>query len=215
MRASKAKFPWTIATALCLTSSACAGRFPASSPPNNVVVANQTQGAAAQKHEKAEATVEKGSLVFADHLPGKIVRRIELDAFNNRTGLEMGLAVIAQAKRSNKVVAVKIERMHHTIFLYVDEGLPADKHAWLRRKAEVAKRFEDSSLVVKLDLQAEGLSLEETFALDSKQYVAKGGAIPIFVKGAGMVAIITVSGLHDQEDHDFIIASLEGRFFDI
>lgn len=57
------------------------------------------------------------------------------------------------------------------------------------------------------------MTLEKTFALDEKEYLAKGGSIPIFVKSAGMVALITVSELHDEEDHKIIFDGLGGKFF--
>ena len=96
----------------------------------------------------------------------------------------------------------------------MDENLPADKHDWLKRKANVSKRFEQSSLSVKNDLVNGNMTLKETFALDDKEYLAKGGSIPVFVKNAGMIAIITVSGLHDEEDHKIIIDALKGKFFE-
>ena len=58
------------------------------------------------------------------------------------------------------------------------------------------------------------MTLAETFALDEKEYLAKGGAIPIFVKNTGMIGIITVSGLHDEEDHKIIIDALKGKFIE-
>ena len=39
------------------------------------------------------------------------------------------------------------------IFLFVDDNLPADKHLWLRRKANVAKHFEESSLSVNIGFE--------------------------------------------------------------
>ena len=142
----------------------------------------------------------------------EVLRKIELDSFNNSLGLEMGLAVVNLAKERKQNIAVKIERLNHTIFLYVDDNLPADKHNWLRRKANVAKHFEESSLSVKKDMINGNMTLEKTFALDEKEYLAKGGSIPIFVKNVGMVAIITVSGLHDEEDHKIIIDALKGKY---
>lgn len=56
------------------------------------------------------------------------------------------------------------------------------------------------------------MSLEKTFGLDEKDFIAKGGSIPIFVKDVGMVATITVPGLHDEEDHKIIIDALKGRY---
>lgn len=144
----------------------------------------------------------------------EIVKKIELDNFNNHIGLEMGLAVVNLAKERNQKVAVKIERLNHTIFLFVDDDLPADKHLWLKRKANVAKHFEESSLSVKTDLTIENMTIEGTFALTNKKHLAKGGAIPVFVKNAGMIAIITVSGLHDEEDHKIIIEALKGKYIE-
>ena len=45
-----------------------------------------------------------------------------------------------------------------------------------------------------------------------KRFPAKGGAIPIFVKNGGMIAVVTVSGLHDEEDHNIIIEALKGSY---
>lgn len=142
----------------------------------------------------------------------EIIKKIELDNFNNRIGLEIGLAIVHLSKERNQNIAVQIERLTHVIFLYVDDNLPADKHNWIRRKANVAKHFEESSLSVKYQLTKESMTLEETFALDPKDYLAKGGSVPIVVKNAGMVAIVTVSGLQDEEDHKIIIESLKGKY---
>ena len=142
-----------------------------------------------------------------------MVKTIELEQFSNKLALQMGLAVVELAKSRDQHIGIEISRLNHTVFLYIDDSLPADKHNWLRRKANVAKRFEESSLVVKNDLEAGKMSLDKTFGLDERDFLAKGGSIPIFVKGAGMVATITVSGLHDIEDHKIIVDALKGVFF--
>lgn len=141
------------------------------------------------------------------------IRKIELESFTNSLALKMGLKIVELAKSRNQQIAVEIQRLTHSVFHYIDDGLPADKLNWLRRKANVAKHFEESSLSVKLDLQQNNMTLDGTFALDKKEYLAKGGAIPLFVKGAGLVATITVSGLHDEADHQIILDALSGEFF--
>ena len=139
--------------------------------------------------------------------------KIELEIFTNRIALEMGLAVIDLSKSRNQHIAIEICRLNQTVFLYIDDSLPVDKHNWLRRKANVAKQFEESSLKVKNDLKNGNMTLDKTFGLDDKDFIAKGGSIPIFVKNVGMVATITVSGLHDEEDHKIIIDALKGKYF--
>ncbi|MCT4137088.1 heme-binding protein [Elizabethkingia anophelis] len=142
----------------------------------------------------------------------EILRRIELDSFSNRIAFDMGVKIIDLAKSRNQHIAVEVCRLNHTIFLYVDDTLPVDKHNWLRRKANIARQFEESSLSVKNDLKEGNMNLEKTFGLDEKDFLAKGGAIPIFVKNGGMIAVVTVSGLHDEEDHNIIIEALKGSY---
>lgn len=142
----------------------------------------------------------------------EVIQKIELEVFTNQIAMDMGIRIIELAKSRNQAIAVEISRLNHTIFLYVDDGLPADKHNWLRRKANVAKHFEESSLAVKATLEKREMSLEKPFGLDEKDYIAKGGSIPVFVKNAGMIATITVSGLRDFEDHDIIIEALQGKY---
>jgi uncharacterized protein (UPF0303 family) len=142
----------------------------------------------------------------------EIIQKIELESFSNKVAMDMGVRIIELAKSRNQAIAVEISRLNHTVFLYVDDELPADKHNWLRRKANVAKHFEESSLAVKTTLENRQMSLEKPFGLEEKDYIAKGGSIPVFVKNAGMVATITVSGLRDFEDHDIIIEALQGKY---
>ena len=142
----------------------------------------------------------------------EILRKIELDRFSNRIAFDMGVKIIDLAKSRNQHIAVEVCRLNQTVFLYVDDTLPVDKHNWLRRKANITRQFEESSLSVKNDLKEGNMSLEKTFGLDERDFLAKGGAIPIFVKNGGMIAIITVSGLHDEEDHNIIIEALKESY---
>ena len=153
------------------------------------------------------------SIMAQNKIENQVIKKIELDSFSNRMALEMGLAIIDLAKSRNQHIAVEICRLNQTVFIYVDDNLPVDKHNWLRRKANVAKQFEESSLSVKNDLKEGGMSIENTFGLDDKDFLAKGGSVPVFVKNAGLIATITVSGLHDEEDHKIIIDALKGKFF--
>ncbi|MDR2231368.1 hypothetical protein BAS09_09760 [Elizabethkingia ursingii] len=141
-----------------------------------------------------------------------ILRRIELDSFSNRIAFDMGVKIIDLAKSRNQHIAVEVCRLNQTVFLYVDDTLPVDKHNWLRRKANISRQFEESSLSVKNDLKDGNMTLEKTFGLGEKDFLAKGGAIPVFIKNGGMIAVITVSGLHDEEDHNIIIEALKGSY---
>lgn len=93
----------------------------------------------------------------------EILKRIELDSFSNRIAFDMGVKIIDLAKSRNQHIAVEVCRLNHTIFLYVDDTLPVDKHNWLRRKANIARQFEESSLSVKNDAKEGNMNLEKDF----------------------------------------------------
>lgn len=142
----------------------------------------------------------------------EILLKVELDSFTNAIAMDMGQRIVELARSRNQAIAVEISRLNQSVFLYVEDGLPADKHNWLRRKANVAKYFEESSLAVRHTLEKRAMTLEKPFGLDEKDYIAKGGSIPVFVKNAGLIATITVSGLRDFEDHEIIIEGLKGKY---
>lgn len=138
------------------------------------------------------------------------MEKIVLQEFTNRIAMEMGLRVINLAQSKELIVGVSVNRINHTVFEFLDNGLPADKHSWIRRKSNVALHFEESSLSVKESIEAKGRTLDGFFGLPEQDYVAKGGAVPIFVEGAGMVGCIIVTGLADVDDHNLIVEAMNG-----
>jgi len=55
--------------------------------------------------------------------------------------------------------------------------------------------------------RAKGESLAK-FGLPVEEYAEQGGAVPIRVEGAGVVAVVTVSGLAQVDDHNLAVAGL-------
>lgn len=44
-----------------------------------------------------------------------------------------------------------------------------------------------------------------------ESYAVIGGSFPIRVRGAGVVAVMTASGLTSQQDHDLVVATLRAH----
>ena len=61
-----------------------------------------------------------------------------------------------------------------------------------------------------LGLKAEGKTLADLGALPERDYAVHGGAFPIFVRGAGCIGAVAVSGLPQREDHNRVVAALAG-----
>ncbi len=140
------------------------------------------------------------------------MEKIVVEKFSNRIALEMGLAIAELATEKNVQVGVEIRRLNYSVFLFIDENLSADIQNWLRRKANVAKHFERSSLSVRQEFK-DAAVLQTTFGLDEKDHALSGGSMPIFLKEGGMIGTVTVSGLKDEDDQQLIIDALKGRFF--
>ena len=83
-----------------------------------------------------------------------------------------------------------------------------DNAEWARRKGNVVARFHRSSYHVGLELRRKGTSLEAEFGLLTAEYAAHGGAFPLAVSGAGVVGVVTVSGLPQRTDHEFVVEAL-------
>ena len=78
---------------------------------------------------------------------------------------------------------------------------------WARRKSNTALMFQLPSLLVAARNKARDEPLER-HGLSSADYADSGGAVPIRVRGAGMVAVATVSGLPQVEDHKLVVRGI-------
>ena len=89
-------------------------------------------------------------------------------------------------------------------------GLPGSaplNDLWARRKSNTALMFQLPSLLVGLRNRAKGETLAR-HGLSSADYADHGGAVPIRVKGVGVVAVATVSGLPQVEDHQLVVRGM-------
>jgi uncharacterized protein (UPF0303 family) len=71
----------------------------------------------------------------------------------------------------------------------------------------VALMFQLPSLLVGQRHRAKDETLDR-HGLSVEDYADNGGAVPIRVKGAGVVAVATVSGLPQVEDHRLVVRAI-------
>jgi uncharacterized protein (UPF0303 family) len=65
-----------------------------------------------------------------------------------------------------------------------------------------------STALLEARFAAQGIDLWTAGWFDAKRFTAAGGSFPVRVRGVGVVAAVTVSGLTSNEDHDFVVDSL-------
>ncbi|SCV01920.1 LAME_0G19372g1_1 [Lachancea meyersii CBS 8951] len=85
-----------------------------------------------------------------------------------------------------------------------------DNDIWVSRKKKTAIRFGCSSYVMGQKLKAKKMNKpEDAFFIDSKEYAVHGGSVPLYVEGIdSMGAVLTVSGLKQEEDHAFALQAI-------
>lgn len=134
--------------------------------------------------------------------------RLILPAFTEETALALGLHLVEQAREAGLPVVIDIRTADRTLFHAAMPGATPDSDDWARRKSNVALHFHAASLLVGERMRAKGRSLAD-HGLAAADYADHGGAMPIRVKGAGVVAVATVSGLPQIEDHRLVVRALE------
>jgi uncharacterized protein (UPF0303 family) len=78
----------------------------------------------------------------------------------------------------------------------------------VQRKARTVEHFRVSSYAIGLGLQQAGATLADKYSLPAAEFASHGGAFPLTVKGAGVIGVVTVSGLPQRRDHEFVVEAL-------
>jgi uncharacterized protein (UPF0303 family) len=133
---------------------------------------------------------------------------IQFTSFTNDMALAVGMALLQEARKRGKSVAIDITRSGLQLFHFAMEGTSIDNGEWIKRKNNVVKRFGHSSYYVGTYLRSVGQTMEEKYLISSSDYAAHGGAFPLIIRGVGVVGTITVSGLPQQEDHELVVNTL-------
>ncbi len=130
-----------------------------------------------------------------------------LPAFTEATALDLGAHLVALARAEGLPVVIDIRTADRTLFHAALPGSAPLNDLWARRKSATALLFQEASLLVGLRLAAKGQDIT-LHGLDPADYADHGGAVPVRVQGAGMVAVATVSGLPSREDHALVVRAL-------
>ncbi len=130
------------------------------------------------------------------------------ESFTNDDGVVLGMALLRAAKQKQLAITIDVRRGEQQLFHAALNGTTADNDAWVERKARVVRHFEQSSFRVGCALRRLGGTIDSIYLLDEKLYGAHGGAFPIRVKGAGVVGVVTVSGLPQRADHELVVEVL-------
>ena len=132
--------------------------------------------------------------------------RLILPRFDEDTALRLGLILLDLAK--GLPVVVDIRNANRTFFHAALSGSQANNDNWARRKSNTVLMTGRDSMAVGLKNVVRGTTLARD-GLSEADYADHGGAVPIRVAGVGMVAVATVSGLPQEEDHALVVRAID------
>jgi uncharacterized protein (UPF0303 family) len=130
------------------------------------------------------------------------------DAFDETHALRLGQRLVDLALSDGLPVVIDIRTANRTLFHAALPGSAPLNALWARRKSSTALMFQGASLLVGLRNRAKGQTLEKD-GLSLADHADHGGAVPIRVRGVGVVAVATVSGLPQVEDHKLVVRGLK------
>lgn len=131
-------------------------------------------------------------------------------SFDHDDAWRLGLRITQIAREAGHPVGIDIRRPGLILFRAALPGSTPDQESWIARKAAVVLRKESSSALVKMQLDAKGVSPADA-GLDPVEYAVTGGSFPIRVEGVGVVAAATASGLSSLDDHALIVEGIRAH----
>ncbi|BBH69636.1 UPF0303 protein [Actinoplanes sp. OR16] len=138
-------------------------------------------------------------------------QQLVFDTFDETDAWELGSLLVRLARERTLPVAIDIRRGEQQLFHAALPGATADNDAWIARKVRVVHRFGASSYLVGRRLAAKGQTLGAELGVDPALFAAHGGAFPVRVTGAGVIGVVTVSGLPQAQDHALVVEALRER----
>ncbi|KAI1750414.1 hypothetical protein F4782DRAFT_250624 [Xylaria castorea] len=169
------------------------------------VLAAQTAGASAtpiptppEDAEKVKATCDS----------------FTLESFTAEDAWELGHLLYARlypvSAEQPTLISIATANGQHVLFqAAVGSNTLPDNDVWVRRKRNAALRFGASSWFLRCKHGSDDEAFRKKFGVTDAypgDYAIHGGAVPIRVAGVeGIVAVVVVSGLKQQEDHGVIV----------
>jgi uncharacterized protein (UPF0303 family) len=149
-------------------------------------------------------------MAISDDLAKIAAQEAELQflRFDHDAAWRLGLRLRELSLARQHAVVIDVRRFGQQLFFTALDGTTPDNAEWVRRKTNTVARFLRSSYAIGLALEQKQSTLYEKYALPSADYIAHGGSFPIAVAGAGVIGIVTVSGLVQRADHELVVEAM-------
>ena len=135
-------------------------------------------------------------------------RGLVFDAFDEHLAYSIGGIIRERAVRESLGLVVDVRLWDRPLLYIAMPGTTADNIEWVRRKANTVRRFHKSTYRMVLEAGGVERAFAPHRAAPIEDYALAGGGFPIQVRGAGVVGVVTVSGLHERDDHAVVVEAI-------
>lgn len=129
-------------------------------------------------------------------------------AFNEADAWALGGIMHQMAVAKGWPMVIDIRLGARVLFYAALPGSTAENPDWVRRKVNTVLRFGCSSYLVGRRFQQSGKAFDASEGIDPISFANHGGGFPLHLTGSGVVGAITVSGVPQRDDHDFVVAGI-------
>ena len=135
-------------------------------------------------------------------------QKLRFAKFDEADAWKLGTSMRDAALAKKLPLVIDIRIAGRPLFYVALPGTSPDNAEWVRRKINVVTRLHKSSYRVGREIAQSGEALDELCGVSPIDVAPHGGCFPIHITGTGIVGTITVSGIPQREDHNFVVESL-------
>lgn len=135
-------------------------------------------------------------------------QKLRFEKFDEETAWSLGQKLRAAAVAKKLPLVIDIRVAGRPLFYVALPGTSPDNAEWVRRKINVVMRYHKCSYRVSRELVLNGQALDESRGVLPIDHAPHGGCFPIHIIGTGVVGTVTVSGIPQREDHNFVAECL-------
>jgi uncharacterized protein (UPF0303 family) len=130
---------------------------------------------------------------------------LRFESFSEADAWALGSQMRKAAIALKHPFVIDIRIAGRNLFYTALPGTTPANESWVQRKINVVMRLHKSSYLVGRELALSGRLLDESQGVLPIDYAAHGGCFPITIKNTGVVGTITVSGIPQRDDHNFVV----------
>ncbi len=135
-------------------------------------------------------------------------QELRFDSFSEEDAWTLGSLMRKMAVERNMPFVIDIRIGSRPLFYTALPGSTPENPDWVRRKVNTVYRFHKSSYRVGREHQMQKKPFDASRGMDPIDYASAGGGFPIYLKGTGVVGVVTVSGVPQRQDHEFVVEML-------